>query len=254
MSFRGIRIALLLVLLALAAGMTLWERIAVTQWLRPLEVVIYPVNGDAGDDTRDYLTRLDQDRFREIQSFIQGQSERYAGAQRRVAPIRVGREIREIPPTPPSGARGVLDSLLWSMRLRYYAFRHTPFLDSLGQVRLFVVYHQGEEGKPLRHSLGLRKGLIGVVHVFARRQQDAQNNVIITHELLHTLGASDKYDEQGMPLYPEGFADPGDAPRYPQKVAEIMAGRIARSPEHAVIPGSLDDCAVGYRTAYEINW
>lgn len=254
MSFRGIRIALLLALLALAAGMTYWERVAVTQWMRPLEVVVYPVNGDASSATDDYLAQLEPGRFQEIRTFIEKQSERYAGKQRRVAAIRLGREIREIPPTPPSGTRGVLDSLLWSLKLRYYAFRHTPFFASLGQVRLFVAYHQGEEGKPLQHSLGLRKGLIGVVHVFARQQQDAQNNVVITHELLHTLGASDKYDAQGMPLYPEGFADPGDAPHYPQKLAEIMAGRIARSPEHALIPASLDDCAVGYRTAYEINW
>jgi hypothetical protein len=132
--------------------------------------------------------------------------------------------------------------------------RHTHFLDSLGRVRLFVVYHEGEEGRPLQHSLGLQKGLIGVVHVFAQEKQNRQNNVVITHELLHALGASDKYDASGMPAYPEGFGEPGDGPHYPQRTAEIMAGRLALAPQKAEIPESLDVCVVGYRTAYEINW
>lgn len=248
------RILFLLVLLALAGGMTYWERLVVAQWSRPLEVVIYPVNGDGAEATRDYLARLDDGRFQAIRAFLEKQSERYAGKQRPVAALRLGRVVGEMPPAPPPAARSALDSLLWSLELRYYAFRQMPFFGSLGRIRLFVVYHEGEEGKPLQHSLGLRKGLIGVVHAFALQSQDAENNLIITHELLHTLGASDKYDEHGMPLYPEGFADPGEEPRYPQKVAEIMAGRIAVSPQSSIMPESLDACVVGYRTAYEINW
>ena len=138
--------------------------------------------------------------------------------------------------------------------MRYYAFRHTPFWNSLGKIRLFVVYHEGEAGKPLQHSLGLQKGLVGVVHVFADKKQNDQNNVVIAHELLHTLGATDKYGPDGFPQYPEGFGDPDATSRYPQLVAEIMAGRIAISPGHAEIPPSLAECVIGYKTAYEINW
>ena len=138
--------------------------------------------------------------------------------------------------------------------MRYYAFHTTPFWKNLGRIRLFVVYHQGEEGKPLQHSLGLRKGLVGVVHVFAKQEQSAQNNIVITHELLHTLGASDKYDAQGQPIYPDGFPYPHEEERYPQHAAEIMAGRIAVRPDRAVIPTNLAACAVGPKTAYEIAW
>lgn len=254
MTFRGIRILLLLALLTFAAGMTYWERLVVTQWFRPLEVVIYPVDGDGSGMVRDYLQGLDESRFQEIRAFLEKQSVRYVGREMPLAAIRMGTEIRETPPVPSSTGRGAVESLLWSLKLRYFAFRHTPFLDSLGRVRLFVVYHEGEEGKPLQHSLGLRKGLIGVVHVFAQEKQDRQNNVVITHELLHALGASDKYDVHGMPVYPEGFGEPGDGPRYPQKTAEIMAGRVALAPQKAEIPESLDACVVGYRTAYELNW
>ena len=48
----------------------------------------------------------------------------------------------------------------------------------------------------LAHSLGLQKGLIGVVNAFASSSQAAENNVVIAHELLHTVGATDKYDPQ----------------------------------------------------------
>lgn len=254
MSLRTFRILLLLCLLALVAGMTYWERLVVTQWTRPLEVVIYPINGDGSGKVQDYVRGLDESRFREIRTFLEKQSARYAGKEMPVAAIQLGREIGEIPPTPPGGGRRAVESLLWSLKLRYFAFRHTPFFDSLGRIRLFVVYHEGEEGKPLQHSLGLQKGLIGVVHAFALTKQDMQNNVVITHELLHTLGATDKYDAQGMPLYPEGFGEAGDGPHYPQHVAEIMAGRVALSPQKAEIPESLDACVVGYKTAYEVNW
>lgn len=254
MSFRLVRILFLLCMLLAVAGMSYWERLAVTQWMRPLEVVIYPVDGDASDAVRGYLDRLDAARFAEIGAFIEKQSERYAGKRMPLSPLRLGREIGETPPTPRSVDRNAMQSLLWSLRLRYYAFRHTPFLDGLGRIKLFVVYHRGEMDVPLQHSLGLQKGLIGVVHVFALEKQEAQNNVVIAHELFHALGASDKYDAGGMPRYPEGFGEPGNEPVYPQGKAEIMAGRIALSPTRAKIPESLDACVVGYKTAYEINW
>ena len=54
------------------------------------------------------------------------------------------------------------------------------------------------------------------------------NNVVIAHEILHTLGASDKYDPATRaPLFPIGYAEPEREPRFPQEFAEIMAGRYA---------------------------
>ena len=53
----------------------------------------------------------------------------------------------------------------------------------------------------------MRKGKIGVIHVFANAEQAGQNAVIIAHELLHTFGATDKYDFATLqPLYPQGHA------------------------------------------------
>ena len=51
--------------------------------------------------------------------------------------------------------------------------------------------------------------------------------MVIAHELLHTLGASDKYDPQSLaPIFPDGYAEPDRQPSHPQRMAEIMAGRI----------------------------
>lgn len=254
MSFRTIRILLLLILLAAVAGMTYWESMVVRNWMRPLVVTIYPVNGDGTEAVDEYIATLKQEDFQEIGSFIEGQSAHYRGKDLPPVSIRLAREIQTLPPAPPQANHSAFSAILWSLKLRHYAFDHTPFWGSLGTVRLFVVYHQGEDGTPLQHSLGLHKGLVGVVHAFARANQDAQNNVVIAHELFHALGASDKYDAANQPLYPEGFGEPGDEPRYPQRVAEIMAGRIAISPEVAKIPAGLEACGVGYKTAWEINW
>jgi hypothetical protein len=82
-----------------------------------------------------------------------------------------------------------------------------------------------------------------------------ENNVIVAHELLHTLGATDKYDPSTtQPLFPAGFADPEQSPLYPQKFAEIMAGRIPLSESESDTPRDLELAIIGPQTAAEINW
>ena len=93
-----------------------------------------------------------------------------------------------------------------------------------------------------------------MVHAYASDAQASQNNIVIAHELLHTLGATDKYDSVGMPIFPEGFGDSEQTNRYPQQYAEIMAGRVAIAPGRAEMPDGLEACVIGYRTANEINW
>ena len=140
--------------------------------------------------------------------------------------------------------------------MRWYAWkfgsapgRPTP------HVRVFVLYHDPALAPALPHSLGLRKGQIGVVHAFASDAMTATNAIVIAHEVLHTVGATDKYDlETDAPLFPDGFADPEQRPRYPQLRAEIMAGRRALSEHEQDMPDALDDCVIGPATAAEIGW
>ena len=122
-------------------------------------------------------------------------------------------------------------------------------------VEIFVRYFDPDATPRLAHSLGLQKGLIGVVNAFADREQAGSNKVIIAHELLHTLGASDKYDPStGQPIFPSGYAEPDANPPLPQKLAELMAGRIPVSTAQSQIPHSLDEVIIGTKTAQEIRW
>jgi hypothetical protein len=97
--------------------------------------------------------------------------------------------------------------------------------------------------------------MIGIIRLFASPKMAAQNNIVMLHELLHTLGATDEYDlSTDQPLYPDGYAQPDLQPRLPQKKAEIMAGRIPLTAHHAEMPESLADVVVGAKTAREIGW
>ena len=111
---------------------------------------------------------------------------------------------------------------------------------------MFVVYYDPKTHQRLAHSLGLQKGLIGVVNAFASPAQASRNNVVIAHEFMHTVGATDKYDpSNNQPVFPEGFAEPDRKPVYPQQRAEIMAGRIPVASNSAIMPRSPAACVVG---------
>lgn len=138
--------------------------------------------------------------------------------------------------------------------MRYWAWqksRDGPAAD----IQIFVLYHDPVANPRLAHSLGLQKGLLGVVHAFASTREAGGNQVVIAHELLHTLGASDKYDlATNLPLFPMGYAEPDRQPLLPQVAAEIMAGRIPLSRDRALQAESLRDVIVGEFTAQEIRW
>jgi hypothetical protein len=77
---------------------------------------------------------------------------------------------------------------------------------------------------------------------------------VSAHELFHTLGASDKYDDHGNARYPEGFAEPALEPRYPQRGIELMARSLPLSPTSERPPDTLEELWVGAATAREIGW
>jgi hypothetical protein len=255
MSFRFFRIAVLLGALALTVGFSWGETRLVRSWLRPLDVSIYPVNGDGSDAAAEYIRSLRPEDFADINSFLQDQAYRYGVRLKPALDISLEHELREPPPAPPHD-RSVFKTIVWSLKLRWWVYQHSDGpLPKLGRIRLYVVYHEAEEGEVLDHSLGLQKGLIGVVHAFGSKTQQDQNNVVIAHEMLHTLGATDKYDLMtNMPINPEGYAEPDKVPLLPQHAAEIMAGRIPLSETRAVMPRNLDACVIGSATAYEINF
>jgi hypothetical protein len=247
---RGWRILILLLVLVLVAGITFFERLWVRGWTHPLAVAIYPIAIDAASAA--FVEQLKADDFHEIGAFLASEAPRWRRKAVPAPQVMLMAPIRVAPPL--AQPHSALAAIQWSLRLRWYAFRYTPFWASLGTVRLFVLYHPAEFNQALPDSHGLQKGLLAVVHVFASDAQRAQNNFVMAHELLHTLGATDKYDANGQPFYPTGVADPNTQPPYPQTKAEIMGGRVALSASRAEMPKGLDEAVIGYATAAEIGW
>ena len=254
-SFRNIRVLILLGILAAVAISQQDQRLSSTSWGQPIEAIIFPINGDGAPLTSKYIQQLKPTDFTDIEKFFARQSKRYKLPLHQPVNLVLGTTVNNQPPKPPI-AHSRLAIIWWSLRLRWWAYRNTPDDKSnSNRIRLFVIYHQGINGQALAHSLGLQKGLLGIINAYARPKQTAQNNVIITHELLHTVGASDKYDlNTSLPLFPDGYAEPNRKPRYPQRGAEIMGGRIPLSATTAKMPISLRYCIIGKVTATEINW
>jgi hypothetical protein len=255
-TFKNIRIAILLSLLALAAIYTQDQRINTTSWYQPIEVTVFPINGDSNAKTERYIQQLSTENFQDIDAFFIREAKRYNLIVDKPVISTLGPTIYKLPPAPPTDRNAILKIMLWSLQLRVWAYINTPDDKSnKNRIRLYVLYHQGSDNQALQHSLGLKKGLIGIIHAYADQAHNSQNALVMTHEIFHTIGASDKYDYQNnQPMYPLGYAHPEQKPLYPQRFAEIMAGRIPVAKSKSSMPKDLRFCLVGEATAKEINW
>jgi hypothetical protein len=252
--FRQARILFLLLVLLVVAVTTCQERFRSTRWNVPLYVAVYPIAADGSAVTRGYLDALDAERFESIDRFFEREGRRYGLRVDPPVKTRLHPEIHEQPPERAPGA-SILSTMIWSLKLRYWAYRVTRDIAEPQDVRMFVLYHDPALTPTVPHSLGLAKGHIGVVYAFAAPEMSGSNAVVVAHELLHTLGAADRYDPRtDAPLFPDGYGDPGQQPLYPQAAAEIMAGRRMLTATHWVEPESLDQVVIGPATALEIRW
>jgi hypothetical protein len=252
--FRTLRITLLLVVLFFV-GMNTWlTKLRSTDWNETLWMAVYPVNGDGSKVTQRYIESLKAEHFDSIETFLSREASRYQVNIREPITVRLAPAVSSLPPMPPENG-STLEVMLWSLKLRYWAALNDDFPGPEPDIRMYVVYHDPDQHKRLRHSLGLQKGMIGVVNAFAAKSVTERNNVVIAHEFLHTLGATDKYDpSSNQPIYPHGYAEPDREPLYPQRRAEIMGGRIPLSDHQAVMPKSVAASNIGSQTALEINW
>jgi len=252
--WRTIRIVILLFILATVAQGAWIARARTANWNETLRVAIYPINGDGAAGIAAYVGSLQREHFAPIETFFRNEAERYGLPLKAPIEMYLAPRVDSIPPAPPLAA-GRIEAIFWSMQMRFWAWRHDSYAGPRPHVRLFVLYFDPAQRPRLSHSVGLQKGMLGRVNAFAGESMAETNNVIIAHELLHTLGATDKYDPSGnQPLYPDGYAEPKLEPLYPQRYAEIMAGRIPLEPARAEIPRTLDEALIGAATAREINW
>ena len=252
--FKVLRIFILLFLFTFVALGAWRAKTQSVEWKYTLPVSIYLINGDGSAVAADYLRNLTEEDFKPVATFMRDEAARYGRSANASIEIRLGGIIDTQPPAPPRNG-SALEVIAWNLKMRWWVYRSTDTVGLGPLVKMFVLYFDPAQSKRLAHSTGLQKGLIGRINTFAARDMAKQNNVIIAHEFLHTLGATDKYDPAtSQPLYPDGYANPDLKPLLPQRYAEIMAGRTLLSQTEAETPTSLDDALIGSKTALEINW
>ena len=253
--WRSIRIFLLLAVLAGVALNAWLDRIGTQSWQEPLWVGLFPLNADGSAMTQEYVAALTVKDFAAIEDFFAREGRRYGLKLEQPVHVELYPPGSKLPPSldPSAGPLGIA---WWSLKLRYFAAQATPVPGRApARIRLFLLYHDPATLGRAPDSHGLQKGLVGVVHLFADPGMAGRNSIVIAHELLHTVGASDKYDPRdGSPLFPSGYGDRDQDPLYPQERAELMAGRRALSAYQWEMPRTLAGVLIGPETAREIRW
>jgi hypothetical protein len=252
--FKAVRISILLFILLFVALSTFLTQARSTDWNNSLWIKVYPINADGSAEATKYVAGLKTSDFEGIEKFLTRETLRYSKSISRPVRLEIGSEIDEQPPQL-GDQPNVLSVMIWSLKMRWWAGSVTDAQDRIDpDVRIFVRYHKPDYSIVLENSVGLQRGMVGIVNGYASRRFKGTNNVIIAHEFLHTLGATDKYNAyDGQPIGPDGLGEPDRQPLYPQRYAEIMGGRIALAEDDAEIPKSLKYAVIGSLTASEIN-
>lgn len=253
--FKAIRVGALLLILVIVAGNHWLGMARLAEWKSPIWITVYPIAADNKPETLAYLRRLEANDFEDISTFFSREARRFGLDLARAAHFQLAPIPASLPPALPAETSR-LGIGLWSLKMRWWAWRQQR-QDGLAapDIQVFMLYRSAQGSPQLDRSIGLQKGRYTLVNAYASQRKAARNNLVIAHELLHVLGASDKYNPaSGQPLAPDGLANPKASPLYPQSHAEIMAGAIAVSPNDARMPASLRRSVIGGQTATEIGW
>jgi hypothetical protein len=245
---------LFLLLILLAVVLAYQDRsVAAPDWDRPLRVVIHPFNSDGSQAVDDYIQALDAADFSALEDYFRIHARRHGMALSLPFQFELGARIEQAPPVPTAALEG-WEKLKWALGLRWWHWR----LDS-GEIEPDIVVIARYQQAPSRsidlESIGMESPRLALVTQVAHPGMREINLFKLAHELLHTVGVRDHYDlATRQPIWPEGYADPGRSPRFPQAVAELMAGRIPLSPARAREAGALGQTTIGRTTAAEIGW
>lgn len=236
--WRKFRILILLLILLFVALNTYFDRVYSTDWDIPLRVAIYPINGDGSAEVEQFIARVGADRFQPLEKFFENEARHYGVAMERPIRFKAAPQLRELPPALERGSN-VFGIMSWSLRMRYWVWGTPALPGAAPDIKLFVVYHDPAISPTLAHSVGMQKGLYGVVNVFAEQSMTGSNDVITAHELLHTLGAIDKYDPRtSQPLNPRRLR------RAHQTTAAATNARRSDGRPHCNFRGGIDHSGV----------
>lgn len=243
------------IIVVLAVLLQLWEEYQILQWHKPLYVALYPVNADGDQEVEAYINGLKQSDFVVLEEYFSAEARRYQLNIRRPVMVRLGPVISEVPPAPPAVDGHLFEIMHWSLNFRMFSWQHHPDVGVPVDIKLYLLFYNASKHSHLLHSTALNKGRIGRVNLFADARHHDVNMVVVAHELLHTLKATDKYDlANNEPLFPQGYVEPYAQPVYPQSMAEIMAGRIPETEHSSRMARHLNETVISRKTAREIGW
>ena len=246
-------VALLSVLFVILVGTWMTER-KLASWQQPIWVTFYPIADPANARINRFAKSVDIDSFEAINRFLSNELERYGVSLATPLHFQLAPVSSEVPPALPE-RHSTIAIAWWSLQMRWWAWRRESVGDLIApDIQIFLIYHETGQISEMQMSVGMRKGRYGLVKAYIGADNRSHNHLVITHELLHVLGATDKYAfATGDPLFPEGYAEPNKKPLFPQTKAEIMAGVIPTSASSHRIPSSLEQCRIGQETAKEIG-
>lgn len=255
-TFRRIRIGLLLGVLVFTAAWGAnrsWQRRARGDWERPLQVglVLLSPGGD-----------LDVERWRAgaaaLDARLDAEKARWRGPGRAAFHTAVLGPVRwngPLPFSPPTSSP--LDRALHAIEVfRTVRDIEGAAVGALGgfDLRVFFQCAPLPEGQ-----LGFAEGSGAVLGEVAFVRGSCTGDLSLSlqtigHELLHTVGATDRYDAGGHAREPDGLVDPARVPLYPQLHGEWMVGEVPLGPGRGRLPESLEELRIGEATAREIGW
>jgi hypothetical protein len=257
--FRNIRIAVLVSVLGVVliyAWNDVRRRKARTEWQSTVQVALVllerePVQAAA-------MTQI-KTRAPELENRLTAEMARYRG-MREPRPFSFtiyGPIAVTAPPPRPAG-----DSVAELARHAWNTWLYFRDVDRRAEVewraadsRIYLVLRPPEnERRKTVEGQSEQGGRVGSVEVELDESMVDFALFVATHELFHTLGATDKYDAVGRARVPDGLPEPQRSPLYPQTSAEIMARNVVISSGQERPPETLAELSVGPVTAREIGW
>jgi hypothetical protein len=251
------------VLLAILAGVLLWgwrdvrSRRARNDWDHTLTVAILLVRLEPIDDVAVAALRK---QLPALEDRLSAELARYRPGAPHPFRFELKDPVDGSAPPPAPASDGPVDLAKYAYALDSYVGdvdKRAGLDASLYDVRIYVSLRKPRQAEvTLAEGRSQQGGRIGIVEV--ELDTDAEGAhlplVVVAHELMHTLGATDKYDASGRTIVPLGLAEPDRVPVFPQRYAEIMARNRPISATVEKVPESFAQIAVGPVTAREIGW
>jgi len=253
--FKILRIVVLLFILASVWGTYRMQLSIAEDWSGVVTIKVIPVIADDHLNTAKFVRSLRPKDFDEVSRYLVQSAKGYGLELSNVIQVDLEAPINSAPPSIPQAGNSRLDLIIWSLRLRWWAWNNQLSDHQDYHIRLFMLYQSPASGVSLSHSTGLRNGLIGLINARALRPNKRFHNVVLVHELLHIFGATDKYDiATGRPIYPQGYVLPNAKPYWPQPHAEIMGRARQISADSFEVAERLSQTRLSELTASEIGW